>query len=104
MDFNLVLLCGRVVGAPERRTDEFGRGGYRVLLRVRVERPVRRIEVIPVTVDVPVDELIPETRVWVAGTIVRRFWESYDGRRSAIEVLAHQVRLVDADMTLVCGG
>jgi single-stranded DNA-binding protein len=44
----------------------------------------------------PADELIdaqpaPGCRVWVAGSIQRRFWSGEEGRRSRLELIADQV-------------
>ena len=34
-------------------------------------------------------------RIWVSGSVQRRFWESPDGRRSRIEVVAENVTIND---------
>jgi single-stranded DNA-binding protein len=69
---------------------------------VRSESPRRRVDVIPVSVWDPPDDLVeaaPETgrRIWVCGSVQRRFWEAPDGRRSRIEVVAEQVNIHDVD-------
>jgi single-stranded DNA-binding protein len=51
----------------------------------------------------PSDELVAEPgekgdRMWVCGAVQRRYWESPDGRRSRIEVVAEQVTLKVDDL------
>jgi single-stranded DNA-binding protein len=36
-------------------------------------------------------------RVWVCGSVQRRYWESPEGRRSRVEVVAEQVNFKDVD-------
>ncbi len=36
-------------------------------------------------------------RIWVCGSVQRRYWESPDGRRSRIEVVAEQVNFKDVE-------
>jgi single-stranded DNA-binding protein len=36
-------------------------------------------------------------RIWVCGAVQRRFWESPDGRRSRLEVVAEQVHVKDVE-------
>jgi single-strand DNA-binding protein len=102
MDLNLVVLCGRLAVEPELK--EFGSGTrlIRFLVTVRSDEPNRRVDVVPVTLWDPSDELVddlPEKgrRVWVCGAVQRRFWESSDGRRSRLEVVAEQVHLKDVE-------
>jgi single-stranded DNA-binding protein len=102
MDLNLVVLCGRLAVEPELK--EFGSGTrlIRFLVTVRSDEPKRRVDVVPVTLWDPADDLVddlPEKgrRVWVCGAVQRRFWESSDGRRSRLEVVAEQVRLKDVE-------
>ena len=59
---------------------------------------MRRVDVLPVTLWDPADEVIdaapgPGTRVWVAGSVQRRFWSATEGRRSRLELIADQVCL-----------
>lgn len=102
MDLNLVVLCGRLAIEPELK--EFGSGSrlVRLLVTVRSDEPRRRVDVVPVTLWDPPDELLedmPEKgrRIWVCGSVQRRFWESPDGRRSRLEVVAEQVHLKDVE-------
>lgn len=100
MDLNLVVVSGRLAAPPEIRQFESGARLARYLVTVRSEEPTRRVDVLPVTMWDPSDELldaepVPGTRVWVAGSVQRRFWSGSDGRRSRIELVADQVCLRD---------
>jgi single-strand DNA-binding protein len=100
MDLNLVVVSGRLAAPPEIRQFESGARLARFLVTVRSEEPRRRVDVLPVTLWDPADELVarvpqPGTRVWVAGSVQRRFWSASDGRRSRIELVADQVCLRD---------
>ena len=102
MDLNLIVLCGRLAVEPELKVFDSGARLVRYLVTVRAEAPRKRVDVIPVTYWDPPDEVWNEKvergrRVWVCGSIQRRFWESQDGRRSRIEVVADQVNLRDAE-------
>lgn len=101
MDLNLVVLAGRLAAPPEIRQFESGARLVRYLITVRSEEPTSRVDVVPVTLWDPPDDLInadpaPGTRMWVAGSVQRRFWSAEDGRRSRIEVVADQVCPRDA--------
>jgi single-strand DNA-binding protein len=96
MDLNLVVVSGRLAAPPEVRQFESGARLARYLVTVRSEEPTRRVDVLPVTMWDPADELIdaqpaPGCRVWVAGSIQRRFWSGEEGRRSRLELIADQV-------------
>ncbi len=96
MDLNLVVLAGRLAAPPEIRQFESGARLVRYLITVRSEEPTRRVDVVPVTMWDPSDELLeadpqPGTRLWVAGSVQRRFWSESEGRRSRLEVVADQV-------------
>jgi single-strand DNA-binding protein len=100
MDLNLIVVSGRLAAPPEIRQFESGARLARYLVTVRSEEPARRVDVLPVTMWDPSDELLdaepaPGTRVWVAGSVQRRFWSGSDGRRSRIELVADQVCLRD---------
>lgn len=100
LDMNLVVLCGHLAANPEKRQFDGGSRLVRYLVTVRVDRPRRRIDVVPVTYwDPPEciweDPGSRDVRVWVAGAVQRRFWEGADGRRSRIEVVAEQVYLYE---------
>jgi single-stranded DNA-binding protein len=101
MDLNLVVVSGRLAAPPEIRQFESGARLARYLVTVRSEEPARRVDVLPVTLWDPDDALVdaqpePGTRVWVAGSVQRRFWSGSDGRRSRIELVADQVCLRDS--------
>ncbi|MGH8873455.1 MAG: single-stranded DNA-binding protein [Acidimicrobiia bacterium] len=102
MDLNLVVLCGRLAVEPELKSFETGTRLVRLLVTVRSDEPKRRVDVVPVTLWDPADELVDDLpgkgrRVWVCGSVQRRFWESADGRRSRLEVVAEQVHLKDVE-------
>ena len=102
MDLNLIVLCGRLAVEPELRVFDSGTRLIRYLVTVRSESPRKRVDVIPVTLWDPTDEVWGESperghRIWVCGAVQRRFWEGENGRRSRIEVVAEQVNLRDVD-------
>jgi single-strand DNA-binding protein len=104
MDLNLVVVSGRLAAPPELRQFESGARLARYLVTVRTDEPHRRVDVLPVTLWDPADELIdadpaPGTRVWVAGSVQRRFWSGAEGRRSQIELVADQVCLRGDDQS-----
>ena len=96
MDLNLAVLCGRLATDAEVRVFDSGARLIRYLVILRVDHPRKRTDVIPVTFWDP-DEELAETpgekgdRVWVCGSVQRRYWESQDGRQSRVEVVAEQV-------------
>ena len=102
MDLNLIVLCGRLAAEPEVRVFDSGTRLIRYLVTVRSEFPRKRVDVIPVTLWDPSDDVWEESpergrRIWVCGSVQRRFWESEEGRRSRIEVVAEQVNLRDVE-------
>jgi len=102
MDLNLVVLCGRLAAEPELRTFDSGVRLLRYLVTVRSSEPRRRVDVLPVTLWDPADELVerctnPGDGVWVAGSVQRRFWEAPAGRRSRLEVVAERVEVRAVD-------
>lgn len=102
MDLNLIVLCGRLAVDAESRVFDSGTRLVRYLVTVRVDYPRKRVDVIPVTIWDPSDELLDAPgekgeRIWVCGSVQRRYWESPDGRRSRVEVVAEQVRVGDLD-------
>ncbi len=96
MDLNLMMLRGRLAAPPELRDFESGSQLARLLVTVRSDEPRKRIDVIPVTWWDP-DREVLETevgrRVWVTGSVQRRFWDGDAGRRSRLEIVAEQVCL-----------
>ena len=100
MEFNLVVISGRLAAPPEIRVFESGSRLVRYLVTVRSDEPRRRVDVIPVTLWDPPDEIIdaapePGRGIWISGAVQRRFWDAQEGRRSRIEIVAHQVVLRD---------
>lgn len=102
MDLNLTVLCGRLATDPEIRMFDSGARLIRYLITTRVDYPRKRTDVIPVTLWDPPADLIDEPgskgeRIWACGAVQRRYWESPDGRRSRIEVVAEHVDVRDLD-------
>lgn len=98
MDLNLIVLCGRLAADAELRVFDSGTRLIRYLVTVKTNHPRSRVDVIPVTQWEPSDDTVGNlpvrgTRLWVCGSIQRRFWESPDGRRSRLEVVAEQVHV-----------
>jgi single-stranded DNA-binding protein len=76
MDLNLIVLCGRLAVPPEIKVFESGTRLIRYLVTVRSEEPRRRVDVIPVSMWDPPQELIDESpesgrRIWVCGSVDR---------------------------------
>lgn len=97
LDLNLMVLWGRLATDPELRVFDSGSRLIRYLVTTRADYPRKRVDVIPVTLWDPSDEQVADPgskgqRVWVCGSVQRRFWESPDGRRSRVEVVAEYVR------------
>jgi single-strand DNA-binding protein len=106
MDLNLIVLAGKLAAPPELRTFDSGTRLVRFLVTTRSEEPGRRVDVVPVTLWDPDDTMVaqverldaaPGRRLWVAGAVQRRFWEAPEGRRSRLEVVAHQVDIRPAE-------
>lgn len=102
MDLNLIVLCGRLAAEPELRVFDSGSRLLRLLITMRVDYPRNRVDVVPVTYWDPEDEMLDDIpdrghRVWICGTVQRRFWESPDGRRSRVEIVAEQVNFKDLE-------
>lgn len=98
MDLNLIVIAGRVAAQPDIRTFDSGTALMRLLVTVRSKSPRRRVDVIPVSVWDPAPDLCDGsietgTNVWIAGAVQRRFWSATDGRRSRLEVIAHDVAI-----------
>jgi single-stranded DNA-binding protein len=102
MDLNLIVLCGRLAVEPELKEFDSGSCLVRLLVTVRSDEPKRRVDVVPVTLWDPPQDLLEDMpgkgrRIWVCGSVQRRFWESPEGRRSRLEVVAEQVHLKDVE-------
>ncbi len=102
MDLNLIVLCGRLATDGDLRVFDSGTRLIRYLVTTRLDHPRRRVDVIPVTLWDPPDELVDQPglkgeRIWVCGSLQRRYWEGPDGRRSRVEVVADQVNFKDVE-------
>ncbi len=99
MDLNLVVLAGRIAAEPELKTFESGSSLLRLLVTVRSEEPKRRVDVVPVVWWDPdldgtlFDGPVRGRRVWIVGSIQRRFWSAEMGRLSSVEIVAQSVQL-----------
>jgi single-stranded DNA-binding protein len=96
MDLNLAVIAGTLAAPPEIRTFDSGTRLARYLVTVRSTEPRRRVDVVPVVEwdpppDSPAADLDRGDRIWMAGSVQRRFWTSADGRRSRLEIIAHHV-------------
>ncbi|MGI9641469.1 MAG: single-stranded DNA-binding protein [Acidimicrobiia bacterium] len=103
MDLNLVVLAGHIAAEPEVRVFTSGATLIRYLVTVRSTEPRRRVDVIPVSLWDPPDELVDclDVRgklVWVVGAVQRRFWSTDGDTRSRIEVIAHQVNIREPEI------
>ena len=100
MDLNIVVLAGAIAAEPEFRTFDSGARFVRFLITTRSSSPRRRVDVVPVTLWDPPDDLAAESdlrhrKVWVVGSVQRRFWSTDGATRSRVEVVAHHVELRD---------
>lgn len=96
MDLNLVVLCGRLATDADLRVFDSDSRLIRFLVTVRSDHPRRRVDVVPVILWEPPDEVVDHPgvkgqRIWVCGSVQRRYWDSPEGRRSRVEVVAEQV-------------
>ena len=97
MDFNVVVLSGKLTAPPEVREFESGSKLVRSLVTVRTDSERRRVDVVPVTLwdpdpGHPLLKAAVGTRVWVAASVQRRFWNDRDSRKSRLEVVATDIR------------
>lgn len=100
MDLNLVVLAGQVATEPDVRTFPSGARLARYLVTVRSTEPRRRVDVVPVSLWNPPDDLVQRAGVrgepvWVVGAVQRRFWSADGDKRSRIEIIAHHIELCD---------
>ncbi len=99
MDLNIVVLAGRAATVPEIRSLPDGRTYARCLVTVRSEQPHHRLDVVPVhwwRADLSVIiKIRAGSKVWIAGNVQRRFWDGGNGRRSRIEIVAHDIQVAD---------
>lgn len=98
IDINSTVLHGRLAVAPELREFDSGARIARLLVTVRVDHPRRRVDVIPVTAWADqlanFDSVLGLTkgdRIEVYGSAQRRYWESPDGKRNRLEIVAESV-------------
>lgn len=102
MDQNIVVVAGRLATEPELRVFESGARLLRFLVTVKAEEPKRRVDVIPVTLWDPDDDLVTAQwqsgqAVFAVGSVQRRFWDVSNERRSRIEIVARYVRAGDEE-------
>jgi hypothetical protein len=92
-DLNLIVLCGRVASEPDVDPADHATRRLRMIVAVRSESPRSRVDMLPITMWDPPDELVgslPEvgSSVFVVGSIQRRVDSEWWGRSSRIEVVA----------------
>lgn len=97
MDYNITVLSGRLAATPEIQTSGSGTRLVRYLVTVCSDTPKRRVDVLPVIHWDPTEATIetlrhPGAGVWVSGNVQRRFWGGADGRRSRLEIIAHDIQ------------
>ena len=98
MDMNMVVLAGRLATDANIRTFETGATVAELLVVVKQEEPRPRVDVIPVTMWNPDTDEVGTwrkgERVWVAGTIQRKFWsDNNENRTSRIQIVALEVSI-----------
>jgi len=96
MDNNAVALRGRLAADAELRVFDSGRRLIRLLVVAQDDYPVRRVDVVPVTVWDPPDDLADHPAemgrpISVCGSVRRRFWEIGDAEEITVEVVADKV-------------
>lgn len=99
-DLNVLMIAGRLAVTPEVCPHESGTVSARLLVTTRRGAPHRRVDVLPVRCWQPDDALLGAEqgrRVWVTGSLQRRFSDSDLGRRSRLEVIAERVWLPSCD-------
>ena len=102
-DLNTVTLRGSLAAPIELETYPTGAVRARLLVTIRTSDPVRRVDVLPVTVWEPVnhpgldlDAPLGAT-VNVTATIRRNFWAAEDSRRSRLELVADTITTTHDD-------
>jgi hypothetical protein len=97
MDLNLVVLAGRLAAPPTLEMYAEGDSRARLLITVRGEHPIKRVDVVPVIWMNPTfnprDLPRPGQRVWVAGAVRRTFLD----KNSRLEIVANQVEIRDEE-------
>ena len=96
MDLNLTVLCGTLTTAPDIQHHNNEQRTLKLLITVRSDTPSRRVDVIPVILHNPDNKLIetlthPGQRIWIVGTIQRRFTGTQQGRKSRLGIIAHTI-------------
>ena len=107
-DLNLAVVCGRLATAPELSVHDSGARTLTFLVTVAARRPRRRIDVVPVTMYDPPDELVDDlpganARVWVTGVVQRRAQDGPEGRRTRMEIVADQVAVLKESRVMLAG-
>ncbi len=102
MDINLIVIAGKLAAEPELKEYESGTHLLRILVTVHSDEPHRRIDILPIVMWDPDDELVEEMTlsgsvrgrsIWVIGAVQRRFWAKSQGRVSKVEIVAHDMKL-----------
>jgi len=99
MDINITIISGRIAAEPEVTYHASGTTSVDILVTNRSAKPRRRIDVLPVTMWDPSEELIDDLRdsrgmgVLVTGSVQRRFWSAIAGRNSRVVIVADSIEL-----------
>ncbi len=101
LDMNITVIAGKLAAQPELKTFDSGSKLLRLLITVRSEEPRRRLDVLPVVMWNPSDEVLKSfttkpvrgRKVWAAGSVQRRFWAEVVGRTSNVEIVAHDIQV-----------
>lgn len=110
MDINLVTLSGTLAARPEVREYSSGVQLLRMLIRVRSEDPRPRLDILPVVLWEPSEELVAMAgdsrmdrgaRVFVVARLERRFWQEEHGRESRVEIVATDVTVRGPDAVVL---
>ena len=105
MDLNLVVLSGTLVAEPDYQEYPSGARRFECLLLIRTESDRKRTDTIRVKYWDPPAKLRRKKlkrgdRLWVAGTVQRRFWAVEGGRKSQHEIVASQIVYRAAELSV----
>lgn len=107
-DLNEVRLRGTLSAPVEIKNYPSGGTSAHLLVTVRTEDPVMRVDVLPVVLwepydhdDFDPDEAQVGDTVDLVAQVRRRFWAAEDGRRSRLELVAKSVKVTPPNDVIV---